>query len=54
MALLGVVTVTDSDYLIGPLGKVIVCNHLRWVDPLWVIPDLNRVLLKMLYVITLH
>jgi 1-acyl-sn-glycerol-3-phosphate acyltransferase len=36
MSLLGKVTVTGSEHLKGPLGKVVVCNHVGWVDPLWV------------------
>ncbi|NHZ98462.1 1-acyl-sn-glycerol-3-phosphate acyltransferase [Massilia sp. CCM 8734] len=36
MSLLGKVTVTGSEHLNGPLGKVIVCNHVGYVDPLWV------------------
>ncbi|MBI1770927.1 MAG: 1-acyl-sn-glycerol-3-phosphate acyltransferase [Burkholderiales bacterium] len=36
MSLLGKVTVTGSEHLNGPLGKVVVCNHVGWVDPLWV------------------
>jgi len=36
MSLLGKVTVTGSEHLNGPLGKIVVCNHVGWVDPLWV------------------
>lgn len=36
MSLLGKVTVTGSEHLNGPLGKVVVCNHVGYVDPLWV------------------
>ena len=36
MSLLGKVTVTGSEHLCGPLGKVVVCNHVGWADPLWV------------------
>lgn len=36
MSLLGNVTVIGSEHLNGPLGKVVVCNHIGWADPLWV------------------
>lgn len=36
MSRLGKVTVTGSEHLNGPLGKVVVCNHVGYVDPLWV------------------
>lgn len=36
MTLLGNVTVTGYEHLNGPHGKVIVCNHVGWVDPLWI------------------
>jgi 1-acyl-sn-glycerol-3-phosphate acyltransferase len=36
MSRFGNVTVTGTEHLGGPLGKVIVCNHVGWADPLWV------------------
>lgn len=36
MSRLGKVTVVGYEHLAGPSGKVIVCNHVGWVDPLWV------------------
>lgn len=36
MSRLGNVTVIGSEHLNGPLGKVVVCNHVGWADPLWV------------------
>jgi len=35
MSRLGRVTVTGAEHLDGPLGKIVVCNHVGWVDPLW-------------------
>jgi 1-acyl-sn-glycerol-3-phosphate acyltransferase len=32
---LGKVTVSGVEYLDGQEGKVVVCNHLGWADPLW-------------------
>jgi 1-acyl-sn-glycerol-3-phosphate acyltransferase len=36
MSQFGHVTVIGAEHLHGPLGKVIVCNHVGWADPLWV------------------
>ena len=36
MSLVGKVTVTGSEHLDGPVGKIVVCNHVGWVDPLWI------------------
>lgn len=33
---LGRVTVSGVEHLCGPDGKVVVCNHVGWADPLWV------------------
>lgn len=30
------VTVTGAEHLDGPGGKIVVCNHVGWSDPLWV------------------
>lgn len=35
MSRLGKVTVSGAEHLNGPCGKVIVCNHVGYVDPLW-------------------
>lgn len=35
MSLLGKVKVTGGHNLDGPIGKVVVCNHVGWADPLW-------------------
>lgn len=32
----GKVTVNGVEHLDGPEGKVVVCNHVGWADPLWV------------------
>jgi 1-acyl-sn-glycerol-3-phosphate acyltransferase len=32
----GRVTVHGAEHLDGPEGKVVVCNHVGWADPLWV------------------
>ena len=32
----GKVTVCGAEHLDGPEGKVVVCNHVGWADPLWV------------------
>jgi len=32
----GRVTVSGVEHLRGPEGKVVVCNHVGWADPLWV------------------
>lgn len=32
----GRVMVTGAEYLDGSEGKVVVCNHVGWADPLWV------------------
>jgi 1-acyl-sn-glycerol-3-phosphate acyltransferase len=32
---LGKVTVSGVEYLDGQEGKVVVCNHIGWADPLW-------------------
>ncbi len=32
---LGRVTVTGAEHLDGPSGKIVVCNHVGWADPLW-------------------
>ncbi len=32
----GRVTVKGVEHLDGPEGKVVVCNHVGWADPLWV------------------
>lgn len=32
----GRVTVSGAEHLDGPEGKVVVCNHVGWADPLWV------------------
>lgn len=31
----GRVTVSGIEHLCGPEGKVVVCNHVGWADPLW-------------------
>src|ERR1019366_6190235 len=36
MSLIGKVTVTGSEHLEGPVGKIVVCIHVGWVDPLWI------------------
>jgi 1-acyl-sn-glycerol-3-phosphate acyltransferase len=36
MSRVGKVTVTGTEHLNGPVGKVIVCNHVGWADPLWI------------------
>lgn len=33
---LGRVTVSGAEHLCGHEGKVVVCNHVGWADPLWV------------------
>jgi 1-acyl-sn-glycerol-3-phosphate acyltransferase len=35
MSSLGKVSVSGADHLDGPIGKVVVCNHVGWADPLW-------------------
>lgn len=35
MSRLGKVTVNGAENLDGPEGKVVVCNHAGWADPLW-------------------
>jgi 1-acyl-sn-glycerol-3-phosphate acyltransferase len=32
----GKVTVNGIEHLGGPTGKIVVCNHVGWADPLWV------------------
>ena len=32
----GKVTVTGAEHLDSPEGKIVVCNHVGWADPLWV------------------
>ncbi|MGT2495025.1 lysophospholipid acyltransferase family protein [Cupriavidus basilensis] len=36
LSVVGKVTVTGAEHLGGPVGKVIVCNHVGWMDPLWI------------------
>jgi len=36
LSLFGRVTVIGAEYLQSPEGKVVVCNHVGWADPLWV------------------
>lgn len=31
----GKVTVCGAEHLDGPEGKIVVCNHIGWADPLW-------------------
>lgn len=33
---LGRVSVSGIEHLSGPEGKIVVCNHVGWADPLWV------------------
>lgn len=35
MSRLGRVSVSGAEHLEGACGKVVVCNHVGWVDPLW-------------------
>ena len=35
MSRLGRVSVSGAEHLEGASGKVVVCNHVGWVDPLW-------------------
>ncbi|NOU15784.1 MAG: 1-acyl-sn-glycerol-3-phosphate acyltransferase [Methylococcaceae bacterium] len=34
---LGKVTISGAEHLSGPEGKIVVCNHVGWADPLWVV-----------------
>ncbi|MGE8450832.1 MAG: lysophospholipid acyltransferase family protein [Pseudomonadales bacterium] len=36
LSVVGKVTVTGAEHLGSPVGKVIVCNHVGWMDPLWI------------------
>jgi len=33
----GKVTISGAEHLNGPAGKIVVCNHIGWADPLWVV-----------------
>lgn len=35
MSRLGRVSVSGAEHLEGERGKIVVCNHVGWVDPLW-------------------
>lgn len=35
MSRLGRVSVSGAEHLEGASGKIVVCNHVGWVDPLW-------------------
>lgn len=35
MSRLGRVSVSGAEHLEGACGKIVVCNHVGWVDPLW-------------------